>query len=105
MPWPGHLKSQKFREGGVREGGVAQICRKLRAKFAQNCRYFVSYIRGRLRKIVANLKVSFGQFYANTPFPMPFSKFLKVWVQHVSTGHPDRKLCCHLLGISPREDQ
>ena len=30
-------------KGGVREGGVAQICRKLRPKFAQNCRY-ISYI-------------------------------------------------------------
>ena len=47
--------NQKSREGGVREGGVAQICRKLRAKFAQNCWYFVSYVRGRVRKIVANL--------------------------------------------------
>ena len=47
--------SQKSREGSVREGGVAQICRKLRAKSAQNCRYFVSYIRGRVCKAVANL--------------------------------------------------
>ena len=46
---------QKSGEGGVREGGVAQICRKLRAKFARNWRQFVSYIRGRVRKIVANL--------------------------------------------------
>ena len=46
---------QKSRKRGVCERGVAQICRKLRAKFAQNCRYFVSYIRGRVRKIVANL--------------------------------------------------
>ena len=48
-------QSQTSREGVVREGAVAQICHKLRAKFAQNCRYFVSYIRGRVRKIVANL--------------------------------------------------
>ena len=32
---------QKFREGGVREGGVAQICRKLRAKSVQNCLFSV----------------------------------------------------------------
>ena len=45
-----------------------QICRKTwlvfrfvhQRKGAQNC-----------RKFVANLKVNFGQFYANTPFPMP----------------------------------
>ena len=46
---------QKSREGGVREGGVAQICRKLRAKFVQIAWYFVSYITRRVRKIVANL--------------------------------------------------
>ena len=40
------------------EGGVAQICRKLRAKFAETCRYFVSYIRERVREFVANLKVN-----------------------------------------------
>ena len=60
--------SQKSGEGGVREGSVAQICHKLCAKFAQNCR---SCIRGRARKFVGNLKVNFGQFSANTPFPLP----------------------------------
>ena len=39
------------REGGAREGGVAQIARQICA----NCRYFVSCIRGRVRKTVANL--------------------------------------------------
>ena len=37
---PRECPTQKSREEGVREG-VAQICRKLRAKLAQNCRYFV----------------------------------------------------------------
>ena len=54
--WKFHaIVNQKSREGGVRDWGVAQICRKLRAKFSQNCQYFVAYIRGRVRKIVANL--------------------------------------------------
>ena len=30
-------------------------------------------LRWRVRKIVANLSRNFGQFYANTPFPMPLS--------------------------------
>ena len=71
--------NQKSREGGVREGGLAQIFHKLCAKFAQNCRYFMSCIRGRVRKIVANLKVNFGQVYANTPFPMAPSP--NVWAK------------------------
>ena len=60
-PLPGHNSrgssqyTQKSREGSVRKGGFAQICRNLPAKFAQNCRYFGSYIRGRVRKNVANL--------------------------------------------------
>ena len=48
---------QKSREGGVRKGGgvVAQICRKLRAKFARNCWYFVSDSTRRVRKIVSQM--------------------------------------------------
>ena len=37
-------------------------------KGAQNC-----------RKCVANLKVNFGQFYANTPFPMPLFQIFLAW--------------------------
>ena len=43
---------QKFQEGGrsrrgaFKKGGVARICRKLRATFAQYCVYFVLCIRG-----------------------------------------------------------
>ena len=66
---------QKSREGGRSRGGrcanftqvARQICDKLpvflfvhQRKGAQNC-----------RKFVANSKVNSGQFYANTPFPMP----------------------------------
>ena len=40
-----------------------QICAKLPAFRLVHPR--------RVRKIVANLKVNFGQFYANSPFPMP----------------------------------
>ena len=58
-------------EKGRSRGGRCAICRKLRSKIAQNCRYFVLCIRGRVRKSVAHLKVNFGQFYANTPFPIP----------------------------------
>ena len=63
------------RRGGVREGGVAQICRKFLAKCA-NCWYFVSYItplKGAQNccKFVANSEVNVGPFYANIPFPMP----------------------------------
>ena len=42
---------QKSQEGGVREGGVVQICRKSRAEFAQNCGHFVLCIRGRVREV------------------------------------------------------
>ena len=60
---------------GVREGGVAQICRKLRAKICAKLPVvrFAYQRKGaqNYRKFVANLKVNFGQFYANTPFPMP----------------------------------
>ena len=37
------------------EGGVAQIRRKLHAKFAQSCCNVFSYITRRVRKILANL--------------------------------------------------
>ena len=40
---------------GHSRGGVTQMCRKLHAKFAQNCQYFVACIRGRVRKTVTNL--------------------------------------------------
>ena len=67
---------RKSQEGGVREGGVTQICRKLRAKFAQNCRYFVLYIRGRVREIVANCENQFRTILCKYPFSnAPFSEF------------------------------
>ena len=78
LKWP----LSEIREGGVREGGVAQICRKLRAKFAQNCRYsFRTSEEGaqNCRKFVANLQVHFGQFCANTPFPMSPSPNFCLW--------------------------
>ena len=36
----------------------------------------VSYTPGRARKIAVHWKVDFGQFHANTPFPMPPSSNL-----------------------------
>ena len=66
------------------ESGVAQICCKLRTKFVQNCRYFVSHIRGRMRKIVANLSVNFGQFDANTPFQCPLFEILDISIEMFS---------------------
>ena len=84
-PWyapnPGSKEIWRIPRRGVREGGVAQICRKLRAKFAQNLPVFrfAHQRKGaqNCRKLVANLKVKFGQFCANTSFPMPpLLKFL-----------------------------
>ena len=46
-----HPKSQ---EGSFREGGVVQICRKLRVKFAQTCWHFVSYIAKQIRKSISD---------------------------------------------------
>ena len=61
---------QKSREGGVRKGGVAQICLPC-AKLPVFC--FVHQMKGaqNCRKFVANLKLHFGQFYANTLFQRP----------------------------------
>ena len=39
----------------------------------------VRNIRGRVRKIVANLKVNVGQFYANTPFQCPLLRISEFW--------------------------
>ena len=54
-----------------------------RAPNLRNAGGFVSYIRGRVREIVANfvanLKVNFGQFYEKKPFSnAPFPKSLSV---------------------------
>ena len=60
---------------GVREGAL----RKFVANCAPNLRKIagISFREsGRVRKIVANLSRNFGQFYANTPFPMPPSRNL-----------------------------
>ena len=58
--------------GAFTGGGVAQLRRELRA----NLIVFRSYITRRVRRIgatktVANSKVNFGQFCANTPFQCP----------------------------------
>ena len=55
--------------GRSRRGGMLRkICRKLRAKFTSNCQGFASYIRGKVRRIVANLSHFWNQFWTNTPF-------------------------------------
>ena len=60
--------SQKFQEGGVHERCVARVCRRLRAKFAQSCVYFVSSeIPTRKRKIAA---FEPGNFPIAPPCPM-----------------------------------
>ena len=54
---------------GRSQGGLCAICRKLRAKFAQNYVYFVLCIRGRVRKTVANLsqiRKAISDNFANT---------------------------------------
>ena len=51
--WTGRITNPE--KGAFARGASAQICCKLRAKFAQHCRYVVSYIRGRVRKLVPNL--------------------------------------------------
>ena len=70
-----HWKNQKSREGGpFAKGAVAQICRKLRKIAGISFRASEEGVR----KIVANLKVIFRQFYANTPFSnAPFLEFSK----------------------------
>ena len=48
-------KSEKFVQNPFCKRDPLKNCRRLPANFAQNCRHFVSYIKGRVRKIVANL--------------------------------------------------
>ena len=62
-----NLEKGAFAKGAVRKF-VANYAPKLRVfcfmhqkKVVQNC-----------RKLVADLKIFFGQFYANAPFPTPF---------------------------------
>ena len=68
------LLSEIPRRGRSRRGrcaNLSQIARQICAKLLVVC--FVHQRKGgqNCRKFVANLKVNFGQFYANTPFPMP----------------------------------
>ena len=55
--------------------GKAQLLRKLVAKHAPNLMVFrfMHHRKGvqNCRKFVANSKVNFGKFYANTPLAMP----------------------------------
>ena len=68
--------SEKIEKGAFEEG-VAQMCRKLRAKLAHVKMAGISFCAagGNCRKIVAKLsqirRANFGQLYGNTPFLMP----------------------------------
>ena len=65
-------------KGALAKGALRRFVANCVPNLRKNCRYFVSYIRASVRKIVANLKANFGQSYANTPFPKPpFSEFLR----------------------------
>ena len=83
---------QKSREGGVREGGVAQICRKLRkgcTKSSQICRKFENQFRTILCKY---------------PFSKaPFSKLLnsRKPAEEPSHGTPIWQRFCRTLGAKP----
>ena len=74
MVFTGFICSESSK-GGVREGGVAQTCRELHAKLWSKLRVF-RFVHQRKcvrdgSESVSNQKIKFGQFYANTPFPMP----------------------------------
>ena len=67
-------KSEITRRGRSRRGRCANLLQIAR-QICANC-WYIRFIHQRegaqnCRKFVANLKVNFGQFYANTPFPMP----------------------------------
>ena len=65
------LGLQKPRVGDVRQGG--NFCAKLSLTARQICAKLLHLRKGvqNCRKLVANLKVNFGQFYANAPLAMP----------------------------------
>ena len=84
------LIRQKFGEGGVRKGASCKFV----ANCAPNLRKIACVsswcIRRRVHKIVANSKIIFGQFYANTPFPMPPSP--KFWIRKISEDTSEKLL-------------
>ena len=62
------------KNGASAEGGIAQICRKVRAKFLHKTtgisfRTSEEGCANLSQTFVANLEVNFGQFYANTLGP------------------------------------
>ena len=76
---------KNFEKGGIREWDVAEICCRLHAKIAQHCWCFVSCITqmGCKLVIIAHSSVNFRQVYANTPFPMPPSRYF--WDRNIAS--------------------
>ena len=80
---------QQSWEGRFCEGCVAQSCRKLRAKFVQNCVHF--RFRTSEEGCADLLQICrefehFGQFYANTHFPMPLLQISDLCICWVVAG-------------------